>query len=199
MGKIFYIMGKSASGKDKIYSELLQNEKLGLKELVLYTTRPIRHGEEDGKQYYFVDDKRLNQLRNEGKIIEERAYQTVHGIWTYFTADEGQIALEQANYIGIGTLESYGKMRQYFGPEKIVPVYVEVEDGIRLERALIREKKQEQPKYKEMCRRFLADSEDFSESKLSRLGIKERYENRNMRRCLAKLIETIEKESSSNH
>lgn len=91
MGKIFYIMGKSASGKDKIYSELLENAELGLKELVLYTTRPIRQGEEDGKQYFFVDDERLNQLRDREKIIEERSYQTVHGIWTYFTADEGQI------------------------------------------------------------------------------------------------------------
>ena len=170
MGKIFYIMGKSASGKDKIYSELLANEELGLKELVLYTTRPIRHGEEHGKQYYFVGEDRLNQLRNEGKIIEERAYQTVHGIWTYFTADEGQIDLEQLDYIGIGTLESYGKMRQYFGSQKIVPIYVEVEDGIRLERALIREKKQEQPKYKEMCRRFLADCEDFSEEHMLSSG-----------------------------
>lgn len=193
MGKIFYIMGKSASGKDKIYSELLQNEKLGLKELVLYTTRPIRHGEEDGKQYYFVDDKRLNQLRNEGKIIEERAYQTVHGIWTYFTADEGQIALEQANYIGIGTLESYGKMRQYFGLEKIVPVYVEVEDGIRLERALIREKKQEQPKYKEMCRRFLADCEDFSEENIAAEKIERRFFNNGaFEDCLKEVEEFIQ-------
>ncbi len=193
MGKIFYIMGKSASGKDKIYSELLQNEKLGLKELVLYTTRPIRHGEEDGKQYYFVDDKRLNQLRDEGKIIEERAYQTVHGIWTYFTADEGQIALEQANYIGIGTLESYGKMRQYFGLEKIVPVYVEVEDGIRLERALIREKKQEQPKYKEMCRRFLADCEDFSEENIAAEKIERRFFNNGaFEDCLKEVEEFIQ-------
>lgn len=193
MGKIFYIMGKSASGKDKIYSELLQNEKLGLKELVLYTTRPIRHGEEDGKQYYFVDEKRLNQLRNEGKIIEERAYQTVHGIWTYFTADEGQIALEQANYIGIGTLESYGKMRQYFGLEKIVPVYVEVEDGIRLERALIREKKQEQPKYKEMCRRFLADCEDFSEENIAAEKIERRFFNNGaFEDCLKEVEEFIQ-------
>lgn len=193
MGKIFYIMGKSASGKDKIYSELLQNEKLGLKELVLYTTRPIRHGEEDGKQYYFVDEKRLNQLRDAGKIIEERAYQTVHGVWTYFTADEGQIALEQANYIGIGTLESYGKMRQYFGLEKIVPVYVEVEDGIRLERALIREKKQEQPKYKEMCRRFLADCEDFSEENIAAEKIERRFFNNGaFEDCLKEVEEFIQ-------
>lgn len=46
MGKIFYIMGKSASGKDRIYSILSKDESLGLKRLVLYTTRPIRAGEE---------------------------------------------------------------------------------------------------------------------------------------------------------
>ena len=84
MGKIFYIMGKSASGKDNIYKGILENASLSLKELVLYTTRPIRHGETDGKEYYFVDDTHLNKLRQEGKIIEERSYDTIHGIWTYF-------------------------------------------------------------------------------------------------------------------
>ena len=38
MGKIFYIMGKSASGKDHIYARLAAHEELGLKKLVLYTT-----------------------------------------------------------------------------------------------------------------------------------------------------------------
>ena len=52
MGKIFYIMGKSASGKDHIYARLAAHEGLGLKKLVLYTTRPIRAEEENGKQYY---------------------------------------------------------------------------------------------------------------------------------------------------
>ena len=177
MGKIFYIMGKSASGKDHIYSELLNQEELNLKELILYTTRPIRDGEENGKQYYFVDEKRLNQLREENKIIEERSYQTVHGIWTYFTADEGQIDLAHFNYAAIGTLESYGKMRRYFGEQTIVPIYIEVEDGIRLERALKREQKPENQKYKEMCRRFLADCEDFSEEKIVSEKIERRFSN----------------------
>ena len=48
MGKIFYIMGKSASGKDKIYSRLAGNKELNLKKLILYTTRPVRDGEENG-------------------------------------------------------------------------------------------------------------------------------------------------------
>ena len=42
MGKIFYIMGKSAAGKDRIYSLLAGNKELNLKKLVLYTARESR-------------------------------------------------------------------------------------------------------------------------------------------------------------
>ena len=134
-------MGKSASGKDHIYARLAAHEGLGLKKLVLYTTRPIRAEEENGKQYYFVDDKKLEEFRSSGNLIEARAYHTVHGIWNYFTADDGQVDLENADYLGIGTLESYVKMREYYGKENVCPVYVEVEDGERLARALKRERK----------------------------------------------------------
>ena len=83
-------MGKSASGKDRIYSFLLSREELNLKRLVLYTTRPIRAGEDNGREYYFTDEEQLEKFRISGKLIESRSYDTVHGIWTYFTADDGQ-------------------------------------------------------------------------------------------------------------
>ena len=101
MGKIFYIMGKSASGKDNIYSRLAAHKELNLKTLVLYTTRPIRAGEQDGKNYYFADDAKLEEFRKNGNLIEARAYHTVHGIWTYFTADDGQVDLKGNRYAGI--------------------------------------------------------------------------------------------------
>ena len=85
MGKIFYIMGKSASGKDKIYSRLAGNKELNLKKLILYTTRPVRDGEENGKQYYFTDEKKLQEFKAEGKVIEARAYNTVYGVWNRHT------------------------------------------------------------------------------------------------------------------
>ena len=88
-----------------------------------------------------------------------------------FTADDGQIDLSAADYLLIGTLVSYQALREYFGEEAIVPVYLEVEDGLRLARALERERRQEKPKYAEMCRRFLADEEDFSEEILSKAGL----------------------------
>lgn len=192
MGKIFYIMGKSASGKDHVYEALLGDETLKLSPLILYTTRPIRSGETHGKEYFFVNEAKLDEMREAGKIIEERAYNTVHGIWHYFTADDGQLKLDSQDYLGIGTLESYRKLREHFGKACLVPVYVEVEDGIRLFRALTRERKQETPKYAEMCRRFLADAEDFSEDEIAKSQITRRFENNEeFSNCLEKIREFI--------
>ena len=113
-------------------------------------------------------------------MIERRDYNTVHGIWTYFTVDDGQIKLENQDYLIIGTLESYQKIREYYGKEVVVPIYIEVEDGERLQRALNREKEQVTPKYEEMCRRFLADAKDFSEEKLAEAEITRRFINRDL-------------------
>lgn len=177
MGKIFCIMGKSSSGKDTLYKQMIKDESLQVFGVVPYTTRPIRSGETEGAEYFFTDEKRLKELADAGKVIEVRAYHTVYGVWKYFTVDDGQIDLDKRSYLMITTLEAYGRIRDYFGDSCVIPVYVEVEDGVRLQRALIRERLQEEPKYAEMCRRFLADTEDFSEEKLAAAGIKKRFIN----------------------
>lgn len=181
MGKIYCMMGKSSSGKDTLYKMLLEDEALSLKTVVLYTTRPMRAGERDGVEYYFCDETRLAELSAAGKIIELRAYDTVHGVWKYFTVSDHQMEDEKQDYLLIGTLESYQKLRDYFGKERVVPIYIEVEDGVRLERALQRERLQKKPRYEEMCRRFLADSADFSEEKLLAAQITTRFENHNLK------------------
>ncbi len=177
MGNIYCLMGKSASGKDTIYNRLLAMEKLHLRRVVPYTTRPMRSGETDGQTYFFCTEQQVEEFEAAGKIIELRAYHTVYGIWKYFTADDGQICLAESDYLMIGTLEAYEQIRDYFGAEKVCPVYVEVDDGLRLQRALDRERAQDQPKYAEMCRRFLADEEDFSEENLEKAGITKRFYN----------------------
>lgn len=191
MGRIFYIMGKSSSGKDTIYSRLLHDGELELLHILLYTTRPIRQGEADGREYHFVDQNRFRQFKNEGKVIEYRTYETVHGPWTYFTADDGQVDLRTKNYLAIGTLESYENMKRYYGEENVCPIYVEVEDGERLKRALAREELQEKPRYAEMCRRFLADTEDFSEENLERAGIGRRFQNVELESCMKEIRDYI--------
>lgn len=187
MGKMIYLMGKSSTGKDTVYKELLQNPSLKLKKLVPYTTRPIRAGETQGEEYYFLDEEGFERLKAQGKVIEDRAYHTYYGLWRYFTVDDGKIDLENNNYIVIGTLESYRKIREYFGAEKVLPVLLEVDDGDRLQRALDRERRQENPKYQELCRRFLADAEDFSEENIKEAGIKQKFSNENLQKCLSEI------------
>jgi guanylate kinase len=191
MAKIFYVMGKSASGKDTIYKSLLERLPQ-LKQVVLYTTRPIREGEKNGGEYFFTTGDRLNELREEGKIIEERTYQTALGPWSYFTVDDGQIDVKSDDtYLMIGTLESYEKTRNYYGEDLLIPLYIEVEDGKRLKRALEREFLQKHPKYAELCRRYLADEEDFNEERLNRCGIDQRFMNDNLEECLRDILLVI--------
>jgi guanylate kinase len=177
MGTIYCVIGKSSTGKDSIYKRLLQREDLQLKKIVPYTTRPIREKEVDGVEYHFVTEEKRLELEAAGKIIEGRSYDTIYGRWDYFTVDDGQIDLAGGDYLLIGTLETYGKLKEYYKNGQIVPIYIEVEDGERLERALRRERKQPEPKYEEMCRRFLADSRDFSKEKLEEYGVTKVFDN----------------------
>lgn len=194
MGKIFYIMGKSSSGKDTIFKHLLDNETLHLKTIVPYTTRPIRVGESDGTEYFFTDEAGLQDLERQGKVIEVRSYDTYHGVWKYFTVSDNQIDFSRSHYLLIGTLESYVKTREFFGKENVVPILVDSDDGIRLQRALNREKKQKEPKYEEMCRRFLADSQDFSNENIEQAGITKRfYNNESLSDCLEEIGKFIKK------
>lgn len=186
-------MGKSSSGKDTIYSRLLQDKELNLRNIVLYTTRPMRQGEQPGREYYFVNQDTFREFEDKGKVIEARTYDTVYGPWIYFTADDGQIELSKRNYLGIGTLESYCRMKEYFGEEQVCPLYVQVEDGERLKRAILREELQAEPKYAEMCRRFLADTQDFSEENLKKAGIARRFENRELENCIKEMKNCIQK------
>ena len=191
MGKIYCLLGKSSSGKDTLFKMLLEESGLALKTIVPYTTRPIRVGEQEGVEYHFVTEETQKKLEAEGKIIELRAYDTICGIWQYFTVDDGQIDLATDNYLVIGTLESYVKMRDYFGAEKLVPLYVEVEDGERLLRALTRERAQKEPNYAELCRRFLADSVDFSAERLKAAGICRWFENTEKNTTCKELVSYI--------
>lgn len=192
MGKIVYIMGKSSTGKDTIYRSILSDKSIDLKKIIPYTTRPIRVGEENGVQYYFTDEEGFSKLCEEGKVIEHRSYDTCYGLWRYFTVNDESLDLEKNNYIIIGTLDSYEKTAEYFGKEKMLPILIELNDGVRLQRALNREKKQKVPKYEEMCRRFLADSKDFSIENIKKAGIDKSFYNDNLKRCTKEIIRYIE-------
>ena len=193
MGRIYYFLGKSATGKDTLYKEILKRRPK-LRTVTMYTTRPIREGETDGVEYFFTGREELERQLASGKVIESRTYQTIAGPWTYYTVDDGQFDVaDDESCLMIGTLESYEKMCAYFEAGKMVPVYIEVPDGIRLLRAVKREENQKKPNYREVCRRYLADEKDFSEENLERLGITKRYQNTDMEMCVEEILRDLDK------
>lgn len=196
--KIIYIMGKSSSGKDTIYNVLKQ--KLDVSTYVMYTTRPIRDGEVDGVTYNFISRDEMQDYIDGGKnesVIEYRTYKTVHGPWTYATIGDGQFDIKK-DMLMLGTLESYEKVKEYFDNRQsveLMPIYVEVPDNIRLKRAIEREEKEKNPKYVELCRRFIADSKDFSEENLQKVGIGKRFQNLDLNKCVNEIVYYIERKN----
>ena len=199
MSVLYLVMGKSASGKDSIFQRLKAEKELNLKTIIPYTTRPRREGEEHGREYYFLSEQEFHAMEKQRKVIESRTYHTVHGDWIYFTADDGQIHMDgEENYLLIGTLETYEKIKEYYLPygaswlfDHIKPIYIEVDPGVRLMRAVKREQEQECPKYAELCRRFLADEEDFSEENLLKAGIGKRFQNHRLEECVREIEEAF--------
>ncbi len=191
MGKIYVLMGKSATGKDTVFKRLIGMKELALRTVVGYTTRPIRRGEADGKEYFFVSVDKWQALQKEDKVIESRTYHTVAGDWHYFTVDDGQIDLNGQDYLFISTLSGYEQLKKFYGAEVVLPLYIEVEDDQRLWRSICRERRQAKPNYDEVCRRFLADQQDFSEEEIIRAGVVTRYKNTDLDECVKKIAGDI--------
>lgn len=167
MGYIYCLIGKSGTGKDTVMENILADKELKIEKMVPYTTRPKRENEVDGVNYHYVDRVRMNEMEKDGLIIEKRSYNTVHGVWSYFTADKD---IDRGkDYIIITTQEAIEKFVDHFGKESIYVIYLYLDDKERLVRCINREAMQVSPNYKEVCRRFLGDEEDFSEEKLKKM------------------------------
>jgi guanylate kinase len=165
----------------------MADRDLGLRGVVTYTTRPIREGETDALEYNFITDAELEAFKKDGRLIELRQYKTVRGIWSYCTVDDGQIRLDLGNYLVIATLDGFESLAAFFGKDSVKPLYINVEDGLRLERSLLRERIGQRPDYKEMCRRFLADSHDYSAERLIDSGIGTCYDNVELEQCVERI------------
>lgn len=200
MPNFFYIMGKSATGKDTIYKRI--KEKININTYILYTTRPIRKGEKEGEDYHYISNEQMENFKKEGKIIESRTYQTTQGPWVYATIKDEQLE-KIDNILTVGTLESYRNIKEYYKDNKnmkIIPIYIEIDEIERTNRAIKREEQQLSPNYKEVERRLKVDNIDFSEEKLRQVGIskKHTFENYDLDKCVEDIIKYIQKERQNS-
>ena len=97
-GKIFYLMGKSCAGKDTIFKKFMEQQKFYTVILLYDAPNALREKWKE-ENIIFVTEEEMLHLQREGKVIELRSYQTVHGMWHYFTVDDGQLNCKKGNYL----------------------------------------------------------------------------------------------------
>lgn len=202
MSNFIYIMGKSSAGKDTIYQML--KDKIDTNIYVPYTTRPMRDGEQEGREYHYITEEQFEELEKQDKVMESRKYDVKYQgrdcIWAYATIVDNQWNKE-GDFLTVGTLESYASIIKYLSdhPEKklnMVPVYITIDEQERERRARKREETQTNPNYEEMERRLKADNIDFSEENLRKAGIsdKQTFENYDLDECVENIVRYIQRE-----
>ena len=189
--KIFFLIGQSNTGKDTIKLAIL-SQIPDLQAYVTCTTRPMRNGEENGREYHFVTEDKLKDDCRGGQVIELRTYQTAHGDWTYYTQ---KIPEDDRNYIMTGTPNQCQAVLQAYGEEVVKPIFISVSDRERLMRGILREDNNRQD-YREVARRFQDEFTEYTEENLNRLNGLKRFDNRDgqLCTCIKEIIDYISEE-----
>ena len=155
--KLIALCGKSAVGKDTILNEVIgdEDENELFHKIVSVTTRPKRKTEVDGVDYYFVDDSDIPNLR----LLELEHFNG----WAYGTM-QAELEEDRIN-LGIFTPRGIAQLAAT-GLVELIVVIVESDADIRLSRSLLRSFGEQ---VLEMCRRNIADAEDFSPKILNKM------------------------------
>lgn len=161
MYKIVTLSGKAGAGKDRLMQEVLkvlreESPEFTINEIVSCTTRPMREGEVDGKNYYFLTHEEFAERLADGTMVEA----TIFNDWCYGSClehmHEDGINIGVYNPEGVAILQSIPDIMVY-------SIFVDAPYKVRLLRQLNRE---ENPDVKEIIRRFGADEADFSPDNL---------------------------------
>ena len=151
MKQMIVIVGKSGSGKDSIANIICENFRW--EKVRIFTTRPQRFGEVNGKDYFFVDEEKIKEMEKDGEFVLVQKFNN----WYYCIPEFEIIGKENplivTNPSGLEQLKNkYNNIKSF---------YIDLDDGIRVLRQCIRSED-----YKEIERRYYSDMNDF-------LGIEE--------------------------
>lgn len=159
--KLITLTGGSATGKDFILKNVLRMIP-SLIPVVSHTTRPMRNGETEGKEYYFIDIATATDMLNNNEFIETRQYNVAVGETWLYGIHKCEIDLESDDtYIAIVDLQGLKKIERYLEENNcrnsLTSIYIDVDYQIRLQRSLQREGKMTNEQVLEVVRRFQDD------------------------------------------
>lgn len=146
------LVGKSCAGKNTIRDILV--EKFGMEPAITYTTRPMRHGEENYVDYVFVSDKHFKGLKQDGFFAETTEYNVATGDTWYYGSDKAEYR-DSENRVVI--LNPYGlKQVRKMGID-VFAVYLNADD-----KTIMKRQKKRGGDINEIKRRMRADKCDFA-------------------------------------
>lgn len=151
--KLVALFGKSGAGKDTIQNWMVSNLQ-DTHKLISYTTRPPRDNEVDNQDYHFISVEEFNYMKEKNLFLETTEFRG----WYYGTSIESL----NENKINIGVFNPSGVkniLDNFQNQILVFPIEIWAPNKSRLIRSLTRENN---PDCLEICRRFLADEEDFS-------------------------------------
>ena len=148
------LAGASASGKTEVAKLLAK--KYGISKIITTTTRKKRVGEEDGKDYFFVDEKTFEEMIHDGAFVEYTFYNG-----NLYGSTKDQIADNKCVVIDPAGLRSYTKLKS---THLIVTFFLEADEKTRKERMIFRG-----DEYEKIISRIEHDRKAFKKSNISKV------------------------------
>ena len=155
MYKIIALIGEAGTGKDTILQKVLAAAPDRFNEIISCTTRPMREGESEGVNYYYLTGKQFTD-----KVVADQMLETSGFNGWYYGTSYDSLSADKPN-IGVFNPTGIYSMLKRNDIELIV-FRIKCNEKERLLRQLNRENN---PNVNEIVRRFSTDNEDFKELK----------------------------------
>ena len=159
--KILALMGPSGSGKDTVLKEVLKKNPKEFNKIINCTTRPMREGEVNGVDYFFISPETFAEQVLNFDMIEATNFND----WFYGTSKSALVS----DIINIGVFSPEAVEALLESPDiELMVLELAASDKTRLLRQLNREAN---PNVHEIIRRFKADEEDFADLDILRITL----------------------------
>ena len=126
------LAGASASGKTEVAKELAK--KYGITKVITTTTRKMRQGEINGKDYFFVTKEEFELMLQEGRFVEHTLYNE-----NLYGSTKDQIMHNRSVVIDPAGLRAYIALND----PTIVTFFLDTDEQTRFKRMLLRGDKEE--------------------------------------------------------
>lgn len=121
------LAGASASGKTEVAKELAR--KYGITKVITTTTRDMRVGEVNGRDYFFVSKEQFEQMIQEGRFVEYTFYNN-----NLYGSTKDQISSNKCVVIDPAGLRAYLALNDH----NIVTFFLDANEETRFKRMIQR-------------------------------------------------------------